>query len=132
MKRMCKLNCCLLALAFFTVSFLSVSRTIASTDAQQKEETKERKVVAKVNGKPIYEDQLDADVNKSLKKWKKYGMKQQNPALTYKLQKKALNGVIEDELVIQAAQKTKVKDLDKKVNQKLQQMKQHHHVAGLR
>ena len=113
MEKMCKINCWFLLLAFLAVSILSVPRTGASTDAPEKERT----VVAKVNGKPIFEDQLDADVNKSLKKWKKYGMKQQTPALTYKLQKKALNSVIEEELVIQAAQKTKVKDLDKKVDQ---------------
>jgi len=69
---MCKINCWFLVLAFLAVSILSVPGTGSSTDAPKKE----RKVVAKVNGKPIFEDQLDADVNKSLKKWKKYGMKQ--------------------------------------------------------
>jgi peptidyl-prolyl cis-trans isomerase C len=96
-----------------------VPGTGSSTDAPKKE----RKVVAKVNGKPIFEDQLDADVNKSLKKWKKYGMKQQTPALTYKLQKRALDGVIDDELVVQAALKIKVTEMDKKVEAKLGKMK---------
>jgi peptidyl-prolyl cis-trans isomerase C len=105
------------------VYFLTVPATIAATDAKKKEETKERKVVAKVNGQPIYEDQLSMDVNKSLKKWKKYGMKQQTPALTYKLQKRVLSKVIDDELVLQAAQKIKVTDLNQKVDAKLQNMK---------
>ena len=91
MKKMCKINCCFLLLAFLAVSILSVPGTGASTDAPEKEGKKEKKVVAKLNGKPIFEDQLTPGVNKSLKKWKKYGMKQQTPELTYKLQKKALN-----------------------------------------
>jgi peptidyl-prolyl cis-trans isomerase C len=120
MGKMCKINCCFLLLAFLAVSILSLPGTGTGADDQQKEE---RKVAAKVNGKPIFVDQLTPDVNKSLKKWKKYGMKQQTPELTLRLQKKALSKFIDDEFVIQAAQKTKVKDLDKKVDQKFQQMK---------
>ena len=123
MKKKQKINCCFIILICIAMTLVIVPSTIAGADAQKKEEKAERKVVAKVNGKPIYEDQLTEDVNKSMKKWKKYGMKQPTPALTYKLQKKALNKVIDNELVIQAAQKIKVADLDKKVDQKIANMK---------
>ncbi len=123
MKKIRAINCCFILLAFVAVNLITVSTTIAAAEGDKKEETKERKVVAKVNGQPIYEDQLSGDVNKRLKKWKKYGMKQQTPELTYKLQIRALDKVIDDELVIQAAQKIKVKDLDKKVDQKISDMK---------
>jgi peptidyl-prolyl cis-trans isomerase C len=106
-----------------TVALMIAPTIFAASDTEKKEETKERKLIAKVNGQPIYEDQLTADVNKSLKKWRKYGMKQQTLALTYKLQKRALDKVIDDELVIQAAQKIKVTDVDKKVDQKIADMK---------
>jgi peptidyl-prolyl cis-trans isomerase C len=117
------INCSFILLAFVAVTLVTVPTVIAATDTEKTEETKERQVVAKVNGKPIYEDQLEKDVEKSLKKWKKYGMRQQTPELTYKLQKRALAKVIDDELVIQAAQKIKVTELDEKVDEKLQKMK---------
>ena len=123
MKKMRTINCYFILLAFLAVSLATVPTTIAATDGEKKEETTERKVIAKINGQPIYEDQLSGDVNKSLKKWKKYGMRQQTPELTYRLQTKSLNKVIDDELVIQAAQKIKVTDLDKKVDQKISEMK---------
>ena len=117
-----KTNCLCIMLAFAMILF-SAPGTNASPDAQKKEGTQESKVVAKVNGKPIFEDQLNTDVNKSLKKWKKYGMKQQTPELTLKLQKKALKGVIDEELIVQASRKIKVTELDKKVEAKLGKMK---------
>ena len=123
MNKLRMINRCFILLAFMAITFVIAPLTFSATDAEKKEETKERKVVAKVNGKPIYEDQLSGDVSKSLKKWKKYGMKQQTPELTYKFQTRALNKVIDDELVIQAAQKIKVTDLDEKVDVKLQKMK---------
>jgi peptidyl-prolyl cis-trans isomerase C len=98
--------------------------TLAATgDEENREAVKEKKVVAKVNGQPVYEDQLTEAVNKSMKKWKKYGMKQPTPALTYKFQSRALNEVIDEELIIQAAQKVTVTELDKRVEAKLQKMK---------
>jgi peptidyl-prolyl cis-trans isomerase C len=123
MKKMRAINCCFILLAFGAMSFVTTPTSIANTDSEKKKERNERKVVARVNGQPVYENQLAEGVNKSLKKWKKYGMKQQTPALTYRLQTKALNKVIDDELVIQAAQQIKVTDLDKKVDQKIRDMK---------
>jgi peptidyl-prolyl cis-trans isomerase C len=123
MKTIRTIKCCFTLLAFAAVTLVITPTVIAATEGSKKEATKERRVVAKVNGQPIYEDQLTEGVNKSLKKWKKYGMRQQTPALTYKLQKRALNQVIDDVLIIQAAQKIKVTDLDKKVDQKLRDMK---------
>ena len=83
-----KFNCTFIFLTFLAMTLVIVSSTIADSDTKKKEGKAEKKVVAKVNRKPIYEDQLDKDVEQSLKKWKKYGMKQQTPELTYKLQKK--------------------------------------------
>ena len=123
MKKMHTIHCCFILLAFPAVSLVNVPTTIAATDGGNKEAAKERKVVAKVNGQPIYEDQLDEGVNKSMKKWKKYGMKQPTASLTYKFQKRALTEVIDEELIIQAAQKITVTELDKRVDAKLRKMK---------
>ncbi len=42
---------------------------------QEQVKTGARKVIAKVNGKPIYEDQLKLEVENSLGTYRKYGMK---------------------------------------------------------
>ena len=97
--------------------------TVYATDAPQETEKKERKVVATVNGSPIYEDQLDPGVQEGLKKYKKYGMRQETPALINRLQKKTLSKVVDHELLYQESRKLTVKDLDKKVDEKLKKMK---------
>ena len=108
----------LLATVFFA------STTTGATDAKKQSETKDIKVVARVNGKPIYEDRLTPEVEKGLKKYKKYGMKhQKNPELIERLQKKALSKAIDHELIYQESQKLTITDLDKKIDQKLQKVK---------
>ena len=123
MKKILKINYHFILISVLLGTFAFSPVVTGSSEVKKESEPKDKKVVAKVNGQPIFEDQLTPEVNKSLKKWKKYGMKQQTPELTLRLQKRALNKVIDDELVIQASQKTKVKDLDKKVDQRLQKMK---------
>jgi peptidyl-prolyl cis-trans isomerase C len=123
MKKMRIKNCCVILLVFAAASLVTLPTTLAATDGENKEAAKERKVVAKVNGHQIYEDQLTEDINKSMKKWKKYGMKQPTPALTYKFQTRALNKIIDEELIIQAAKKITVAELDKRVEAKLQKVK---------
>ena len=114
-------NCMILTLLFFTFSALTL--TVYAADPQQPPATKERKVVATVNGSPLFEDQLEPGVQEGLKKYKKYGMRKETPALINRLQKKTLNKVIDHELLYQESRKLTVKDLDKKVDEKLKKMK---------
>lgn len=112
--------------AFLTLLFIAFSTlavTVYATDAQQPPETKERKVVATVNGSPLYEDQLEPGVQESLKKYKKYGMRKETPALINRLQKKTLSKVVDHELLYQESRKLTVKNLDEKVAEKLKKMK---------
>jgi peptidyl-prolyl cis-trans isomerase C len=111
----------ILTLLFFTFSALTL--TVYAADPQQPPATKERKVVATVNGSPLFEDQLEPGVQEGLKKYKKYGMRKETPALINRLQKKTLNKVIDHELLYQESRKLTVKDLDKKVDEKLKKMK---------
>ena len=83
---MCKINFWFLLLFLsHSISILSVPGTGSSTDAPEKEK---KVIVRKVKRQPLFEDQLTPEINKSLKKWKKYGMKQQTPALTLQAAKK--------------------------------------------
>jgi len=114
--------CMIMTLLIFTP--WAVTATVyASADAQKESEKKERKVVATVNGSPVYEDQLEPGVQEGLKKYKKYGMRKETPALINRLQKKTLSKVVDHELLYQESRKVPVKDLDKKVDEKLKKMK---------
>ena len=123
MRRERKTKYSFMLFSYLIVAVFFASTTTGATDAKKQSETKDRKVVARVNGKPIYEDRLAPEVDKGLKKFKKYGMKQKNPELLKRLQKKALSKVIDHELIYQESQKLTINDLDKKIDQKLQKMK---------
>jgi peptidyl-prolyl cis-trans isomerase C len=123
MRRERKTKYTFMLFSYLMVTVFFTSTTTGATDAKKQSETKDRKVVARVNGKPIYEDQLAPEVEKGLKKFKKYGMKQKSPELIKRLQMKALNKVIDQELIYQESQKLTINDLDKKIDQKLQKMK---------
>lgn len=110
-------------LSCLAVTLCFVSITTGASDIEKHSETKDRRVVAKVNGKPIYEDQLAPGVDKGLKKFKKYGMKKDSSDLVKRLARKTLNKVIDHELISQESQKLKIKDVDKKVEGKLQAMR---------
>lgn len=77
------------------------------------------KVVARVNGKPIYAEQLNPEVESGLKKFRKYGMRKEDPNLVKKLQKRALDKLIGNELIYQESRKLTIVDIGTKVEQKL-------------
>jgi peptidyl-prolyl cis-trans isomerase C len=76
------------------------------------------KIIARVNGQPIYSDSLNADVKKQLRKYKKYGMKDQTSDLMTRMMSKALDKEIRNELIRQESQKLKITDIDKKAEDK--------------
>ena len=123
MKKRLQANFYATFLTLLLITFSTLAVTVYATDAQQPPETKERKVVATVNGSPLYEDQLEPGVQESLKKYKKYGMRKETPALINRLQKKALSKVVDHELLYQESRKLTVKNLDEKVAEKLKKMK---------
>lgn len=123
MRRERGTNYFFMLLSCIAVTLCFVSATTDASDVKKNSEAKKRKAVARVNGKPIYEDQLAPEVEKGLKKFRKYGMRKDSPDLVKRLNKKALDKVIDHELISQESQKLKIKDVDKKVEEKLQAMR---------
>ena len=113
--------CILLSCLMVTVCFAGTTTSIQK--AKKQSEIKERKVVARVNGNPVYEDRLTPEVEKGVKKFKKYGMRKESPEMVKRLQKKALAKVIDYELISQESQKLKIKDVDEKVEEKMEGMR---------
>lgn len=110
-----------LTLFFITISLPPAA--LFATDTEKQPATKDRTVAATVNGEPIYEDQLDPGVEEGLKKYKKYGMRKESPALISRLQQKTLVKLIDHQLLYQEARRLTVKDIDQKVDEKLKKMK---------
>jgi peptidyl-prolyl cis-trans isomerase C len=100
---------------------LSLSHPNIGICSDQKEAPRDnsRKVIAKVNGIPIYEDQITMEVNKKLRKLKNFGMHNQQPELVNSLRKQALERIIDQELLNQASRKLVIPDIENQVRAKL-------------
>jgi peptidyl-prolyl cis-trans isomerase C len=83
-----------------------------------------RTVVARVNGEPIYEDQLQPAVEKNLAQFARHGARADDPKLIKRLQTRHLNELIGNLLVYQESRKQVVENLDEKVEQRLKEMEE--------
>jgi peptidyl-prolyl cis-trans isomerase C len=81
-----------------------------------------RKVVAKVNGEPIYEDQLQPSVEKNLAQLARHGARTDNTIMVKRLQAKQLNEMIDNLLVYQESKKRTIENMDEKVDQRIKDL----------
>ncbi len=97
---------------------------ISSERAQAAEENavEARTVVARVNGQPIYEDQLKPELEKSLRASKKHGMRTDDSSVVKRLQAKLLNKAIGDVLVNQESKKRTIENIEEKVEQRVKDL----------
>ncbi len=78
-----------------------------------------RKVIARVNGEPIYEDQLQPALDKNLAQLARHGARTDNPEMVERLRTKQLNELIDNLLVYQESNKRQIEDMDAKVDQRI-------------
>lgn len=119
-------RCGMKAISFMILFFLLLPPclvTPATADLQDGDENG-KTIVAKVNGKAIYEDQLKPYVESALKKYKKYGMKDPSPDLLKNVRKQELDRIIAQELLDQASKEIVVPDIGKKIDEKMKAMKE--------
>jgi peptidyl-prolyl cis-trans isomerase C len=83
-----------------------------------------RKVVARVNGEPIYEDQLQPAVEKSLVQLARLGARSDNTDLIKRLQARQLNELIGNLLVYQESKKRTIENMDEKVEQRVKDLEE--------
>ena len=108
-------------LFFYSASVSASEKPSPHQQAVTKDEP--NKIVARVNGQPIYSDSLNADVKKELRTYKRYGMKKEDSALMTRVMFKALDKAIRNELIKQESKKLKITDIDKKTEDKFLAMK---------
>jgi len=110
-----------LLMAAFICSCVQVP--MAAVEDMQAVKEDGRVVVAKVNGKSIYEDQLNQQVRATLSKFKKYGKREPSPELLGLKREQVLNQLIDNALIYQASQTLNVADLDKKIDKRIDEIK---------
>jgi peptidyl-prolyl cis-trans isomerase C len=113
-------------LVFAGLVALTCSVACAPPQAEQAEERKQAeagKIVALVNGEPIYEEQLTPDVERVLRKFGQHGMREQTPELVRRLRRRALDKAIGEELILQKSRELTIEDVDEKVAQRLEAMR---------
>jgi peptidyl-prolyl cis-trans isomerase C len=123
MRQLHKSNHLLACLCLVVGAGYVVGLPPGSAQAEEQGAAETGKVVAKVNGKPIYEERLKPEVDKGLGMYRKYGMRKENPDLVKRLQRKALDRLIGEELLSQESRKLTVEDIDEKVEQKVMALK---------
>ena len=126
MRRRSKLDFLLIHLALICFTGYTVCLSPGSLWAEEPGAAEARKVVARVNGKPIYEEQLKPRVERDLSTYRKYGMREETPELINRLQGRALEKLISEELIFQASRRRTIEDLDEKVELKLEALKKKH------
>lgn len=94
--------------------------------AAEQSAAKTRKVVARVNGEAIYEDQLQPAMEKGLAQLARRGARAENTALAERLQARLLDELIGNLLVYQESKKRTVEDMDGKVEQKRKELEKSH------
>ena len=88
-----------------------------SSSEKASSESPTRVIAAKVNGQPIYEDQLEPLVEQDMSKYRKRGIRGEQPELRRGLQAKALEQFIVAELFYQAGQKLDIPDIEKRIDE---------------
>jgi hypothetical protein len=83
-----------------------------------------RKVVARVNGEPIYEDLLQPAVQRSLAQYARRGAQTDNTELVKRLQTAKLNELIGNLLIRQESEKQTVENMDEKVAQRVKDLEE--------
>lgn len=107
---------------FLTVCFMSISR--GESHATKESESEDRTIIARVNGQPIYKDDLTPYTREELKKFKKFGMtRQRTPELTKRMEQRALEKVITQELLTQESREIKIDSIEEKVDEGIKKIK---------
>ena len=117
MRRKKSLKYLLMFLGLIGVTYEGALHSSRAAGAKDQSTADGKKVVATVNGKPIYDEQINVEAE--LSKFRKYGMRDETPELVQRLRRKALDKVVSEELILQESRKLTINDLDERVNQKL-------------
>jgi peptidyl-prolyl cis-trans isomerase C len=113
-----------LAATVMVVAGCAAEPSSENARAAEQSGTEARKVVARVNGEPIYEDQLQPAVERSLAQLARHGAQTDNTDLVKRLQARQLNELIGNLLVYQESKKRTIENMDEKVEQRVKDLEE--------
>lgn len=103
---------------------LPLQTVAASSENKEAEDKPARTIVAKVNGQPIYRDQLEKRIRESMKQVRGFGLTKEDRALVTRASlEQALNEEIAAELFYQGGLKLDLPDAAKKISEKAASIK---------
>jgi peptidyl-prolyl cis-trans isomerase C len=106
------------------IAFCPPGVSTAGSDIKNDSGEKSGEIVAKINGQPIYREQLAPYTEQELKKFRKFGMTRKvSPEVMKRMEKRVLDRVIAEELLNQESQQIKIDDIDKKVDEGILKLK---------
>ena len=104
---------------------LSLNISSSHADSSESDNTdKAQDLAATVNGVPIKLSELGPLVDADLKKYRKYGIRRQDDDLLKAMQKQTLEKLITVELLYQEARKAKIENLDQRITERLNKIKE--------
>jgi len=126
MRQVHNINCIWLFLCLLKVPGYAVGIFPEDTQAIDKTIATTGKVIARVNGQPIYMEQVKPEVEKGLKNSRGHGTQKPDPELVMRLQIVALDKLIGNELIHQESRKLKIADIETQVEQRLKALEEKH------
>lgn len=112
-----------LRVIFAGIIVIALCTPAYSSEVEEKHGKNTRRIAAKVNGSAIYADQVEALAEKEIASYRKYRPRKMTPEMIHKLRLKALKRAIENELLSQEIKKMTVPDIDRKLDEKLKEVK---------
>ena len=112
----------LICVAGWVAELSSEHARAAEQGAAEATKVVDRVVVARINGQPIYEDQLKAETEKSLSGLRRYGMRKDDGSTVKRLQARVLDKAIGDVLINQESKKRTVENIEEKVEQRVKEL----------
>jgi len=104
---------------------IQATATNATMDNNTNTQESPRVIIALVNERPIYQDQLNSKIQERLDKYKRFNSgKEPTDAFKEQVQKNVLERHIRAEVIYQASQKHKVDDIEAKVNKVIADLKE--------
>jgi peptidyl-prolyl cis-trans isomerase C len=104
---------------FLLIFFMISVPLVGSGLAEVSRETSDNPVAAKVNGRPIYFNELKPDIDDALARYKRSGVSSISDETKKRIQKQELARKVDFELLVQAGEKTLGSDIEQQVNERI-------------
>ena len=116
--------CYLLFLVLLGTAWTAPSHAMAGSAPAEEAVAQERPLAARVNGEPIYEDQLLPGIEQAMRPFRKRGMQEVPEDLVKNLRSRVLQERIAETLILQQSRKLSLENLDLKLARRMEELEE--------